>query len=231
MAVFTSTTRRIRKGATLPATCSPGEVFGKTSGGSEGMYFCVTANTWTGPFDTSADSGDVVGPASSTDNALARFDSTTGKLLQNSLVTADDNGSVNIPSGQVYKVNNVDVLALKAPLASPTFTGTVVIPAPTYTAPTLLNSWVNLGGSNQVAGYTKHADGTVRLRGTISGGATTTIAFTLPVGYRPGATVGFPVTGNGSTLPTVTIDSSGNVTVFLATGGSYVQLDVISFLP
>jgi trimeric autotransporter adhesin len=36
--------------------------------------------------------GDVVGPASSTDNAVARFDSTTGKLLQNSTVTISDTG-------------------------------------------------------------------------------------------------------------------------------------------
>jgi hypothetical protein len=35
-------------------------------------------------------SGDVVGPASATDNALARFDGTTGKLIQNSVVTVDD---------------------------------------------------------------------------------------------------------------------------------------------
>jgi len=38
--------------------------------------------------------GDVIGPASSTDNAIARFDSTTGKLLQNSVVTVGDTGAV-----------------------------------------------------------------------------------------------------------------------------------------
>ena len=37
--------------------------------------------------------GDVVGPASATDNAIARFDSTTGKLLQNSVVTIGDTGA------------------------------------------------------------------------------------------------------------------------------------------
>ena len=31
-------------------------------------------------------------PASSTDEALARFDSTTGKVIQNSVVTVDDSG-------------------------------------------------------------------------------------------------------------------------------------------
>lgn len=41
-----------------------------------------------------AGSGDVVGPASATDNALARFDTTTGKLIQNSVVTVDDSGNM-----------------------------------------------------------------------------------------------------------------------------------------
>jgi len=39
-------------------------------------------------------SGDVVGPASATDNAITRYDGTTGKLIQNSTVTLDDNGNV-----------------------------------------------------------------------------------------------------------------------------------------
>ncbi len=34
----------------------------------------------------------VLGPASATDNAIARFDATTGKLVQDSAVTIDDNG-------------------------------------------------------------------------------------------------------------------------------------------
>jgi hypothetical protein len=39
-------------------------------------------------------SGDVVGPVSATDNAVARFDGTTGKLIQNSGVTVDDNSNI-----------------------------------------------------------------------------------------------------------------------------------------
>lgn len=45
---------------------------------------------------STAGSGDVVGPASSTDNAFARFDSTTGKLLQNSTgATLSDTGAAS----------------------------------------------------------------------------------------------------------------------------------------
>lgn len=39
-------------------------------------------------------SGDVVGPSSSTDNAITRFDSTTGKLIQDSGATLDDNNNI-----------------------------------------------------------------------------------------------------------------------------------------
>ena len=56
-------------------------------------------------------SGDVVGPASSTDETLVRYDSTTGKLLQNSGVTlsdADDIGGVNnISAGGYFQVGEI----------------------------------------------------------------------------------------------------------------------------
>lgn len=39
--------------------------------------------------------GDVVGPASATDNAIARYDTTTGKLIQNSVVTISDSGDMS----------------------------------------------------------------------------------------------------------------------------------------
>lgn len=40
-------------------------------------------------------SGDVAGPASATDNAITRFDGTTGKLIQNSSVTIADGGAIS----------------------------------------------------------------------------------------------------------------------------------------
>ena len=58
---------------------------------------------------TPVDSNDVVrlsdigdsatGPASSTDNAIVRFDGTSGKLLQNSLVLIDDSGNILVANG------------------------------------------------------------------------------------------------------------------------------------
>lgn len=42
--------------------------------------------------------GDVVGPASSTDNAVTRFDGVTGKLIQNSSITLSDTNTFNSTS-------------------------------------------------------------------------------------------------------------------------------------
>jgi len=70
---------------------APDQVVSLTGAGTtsiSGTYpnFTITSND---EFD-----GDVVGPASATDNAIARFDSTTGKLIQNSVVTVSDTGAI-----------------------------------------------------------------------------------------------------------------------------------------
>jgi hypothetical protein len=59
-----------------------------------------------------AGTGDVVGPASATDNAIARYDLTTGKLIQNSTVLLDDNGKL----GQVDAID-FDITPTSAPAA------------------------------------------------------------------------------------------------------------------
>jgi hypothetical protein len=51
-----------------------------------------------GTFAAPAGGGDVVGPGSSTDNALARFDLATGKLIQNSVLIVDDSGNIVGPT-------------------------------------------------------------------------------------------------------------------------------------
>ncbi len=66
-------------------------------------------------------SGDVVGPASSTDNGIARFDGTTGKLIQNSAVTiADTTGDI---TGGKY--NSVAISGSSTPTLSVTGTSSI----------------------------------------------------------------------------------------------------------
>jgi hypothetical protein len=60
------------------------------------MLWIDTDATPTGGGGGGGGTGDVAGPATATDNAIARFDTTTGKLIQNSGVTIDDTGFMTI---------------------------------------------------------------------------------------------------------------------------------------
>jgi hypothetical protein len=57
---------------------------------------------------TASGTGDVVGPASATDNAIARYDLTTGKLIQNSGVTIDDSNNVTLPAQADLRFSDSD---------------------------------------------------------------------------------------------------------------------------
>ncbi|NRA40231.1 MAG: hypothetical protein HRU15_18950, partial [Planctomycetes bacterium] len=80
----------------------------------------------------SAGSGDVVGPAAATDHAVARYDTVTGKLIQDSGITIDDSdnldGVTNITlSGTVDGIDvSTDVAANTAKATNATHTGEMI---------------------------------------------------------------------------------------------------------
>jgi hypothetical protein len=59
-----------------------------------GTNVSITGSWPNQTINSTAAGGDVVGPASATDNALARFDTTTGELIQNSVAILDDSGNL-----------------------------------------------------------------------------------------------------------------------------------------
>lgn len=68
-----------------------------------------------GVVSIAAATGDVTGPASATDNAITRFNGTTGKTVQNSAAFVDDNGNVyapNVAPGLVSVVSSGTPIAL-----------------------------------------------------------------------------------------------------------------------
>jgi hypothetical protein len=71
-----------------------------------------------------AGSGDVVGPFGATGNAIARYDGVTGKLLQNSLVTVSNAGSIALPAGQTVDGRDVSVDGAKLDGIAPGATAT-----------------------------------------------------------------------------------------------------------
>ncbi len=100
----------------------------------------------------------------------------------------------------------------------------------TWTAPTLLNSWANYGGSEQVTQHRKDGD-VVQIDGNIKSGSG--VVFVLPVGSRPPANRSFICpSNNGYDIAYVVIQTSGNVTVASYNAGgnnSFVSLDGITF--
>lgn len=96
-----------------------------------------------------------------------------------------------------------------------------------FSSPALINGFANFGFGFASAGYRKDGSGTVHLQGMLSGPLDTQ-AFILPIGYRPVATIVFPVLGDiGTTIGRVTIDAEGNVTVIRA--GGRADIGSISF--
>jgi len=71
-----------------------GSAWTKLAAGSSGQFLRTQGAGANPQWATVSGTGDVVGPASATDNAIARFDTTTGKLIQNSVVTIDDSGNI-----------------------------------------------------------------------------------------------------------------------------------------
>ena len=75
--------------------------------GTNGKYLKADSAQTTGlTWDTPTGSGDVLGPATSADNSITRFNGTDNKTVQGSLATVDDSGGINIPTGQTYNINN-----------------------------------------------------------------------------------------------------------------------------
>jgi len=100
---YSGTALPVVNGGTGQTTYTDGQLLiGNTTGNTltkttltAGSGITITNGSGAITIASSGGSGDVVGPASSTDNAIARFDSTTGKIIQNSVVTiADTTGNV-----------------------------------------------------------------------------------------------------------------------------------------
>jgi len=146
---------------------------------AEGTLFYVTdeqvteqsrSGAWVDYSDGGGSSGDVVGPGSATDNAITRFDGTTGKLIQNSAVTIGDTGIVAYPDDIRQTFNpgaNASGLNVGAQAGDPgtPVNGDLVYNSTTNELRARINgAWVSLGaggGSTNAVGpaFTAPVDG------------------------------------------------------------------------
>lgn len=101
----------------------------------------------------------------------------------------------------------------------------------TWTVPTLTNSWVDFGTGFATTAYRKDGQGFVHLKGVVKGGATGTVAFTLPAGYRPGSIRMFGGGTSGSGVPRIDVGTDGTVTIRGVSASTVaMSVDGITFL-
>lgn len=140
-------------------------------------------------WETPPGTGDVVGPASATANALARYSGTTGKLLKDSGVTVDDAGNMTV-TGTLTAGGGTDTMSWA--------TGVLTLASVGHTNNE--NLLINLEGTANT--------------GTISSGTGVTKLSFTSIGSAWGANV-TPVSSDGAALGTTALMWSD---LFLASG-------------
>lgn len=157
-----------------------------------------------------------------------------------------------IPSGGIVdlaittaKIADVSITTGKLALAAvtgPTIAAGAIdvtkVTVEAWIAPTLLTTWVNVGGGARTAGYYKDVSGNIWLKGLVSKATAPTTGesiLTLPIGYQPLGTATFSIyTGGGSVRCDIT--AAGGVTLVTQAGYSALSatqysLDGIHFRP
>jgi hypothetical protein len=197
--------------------------------GTAGQTLTVAAGipSWT----TVTAAGDVVGPASATDNAIARFDLTTGKLIQNSAVTiADTTGDIvgtatqgvfNTVSTTVNAFGAATTLNVGAATGTLTVANTTLA-AKAITASTTLGVTGAATFSSVAASTTLGVTGVATLTGGFSAGAASTVTGALTAnGFIPSSAT---IPTNGTYLP------AANTLGFSTNSGLRLQLGSVGQL-
>lgn len=186
--------------------------------------------------------GDVTGPASSTDNAVARFDSTTGKIIQNSGVVINDSGEVTVG---VWKGTEVGLSYGGTGASTASQARGNILPSYSGNAGKVLAvnvgatdaEWVSAGGTGSVtsvdvsggttglttSGGPITAAGTITLAGTLAianGGSGQTTAQAAMNAFAGAVTSGSYLRGNGTNVVMATIQAADVPTLNQNTTGS-----------
>ena len=149
--------------------------------------------------------GDVVGPSSSTDNAIARFDGTTGKSIQNSAATIDDSGNLTATnfSGASSGTNTGDVTLTAVGSTPSADAASLSGQALTLQPADATHPGVLTTGSQTISGQKTFSTG---ITGTLTGSASLNVLTSALGNLTDAGTDGIIVTGGtGATVGSVSL--------------------------
>lgn len=209
---------------TLPAASGANGTFLQNSGGG--------VLTWT------PGAGDVSGPASASDNALARFDLTTGKLLQTSQLIVSDAGDIVGAKTLAFSGDTSGVFTMQTSAVTTTYG--VTMPA----AQGVINSVLTNDGSGVLSWTPRNVVGFSSITTTAQTGlitdnfvlftppTSTSLAYTLPSpSVTSGVVIKYQISKSATALnSTVTLSApsgktvNGAATFILACVGDFVVL-------
>ena len=177
-----------------------------------------------------AEAGDASGPASATDNAVARFDATSGKLLQNSGVTISD--TADVAGAKTLGLSGSVSGVLTVQPSATTTNYTLTMPSTQGAAGTLLSnngtgslSWLTVAGAGPpIKGMrTITASGTY----TPTAGTTRAVVYATGGGGSGGGVTATPNNaassggdGAGTYVGLFAIDDTNTGTVTIGVGGT-----------
>jgi len=141
-------------------------------------------------------------------------------------VTGTDK-ALSTADGAVGTDNIADDAVATAGIQDDAVTSAKIETQEAWVAPTLLNSWVNYGGTYATAGYMKDSLGFVHLKGMVKTGTIGQVIFTLPVSYRPAEINTFPIVSY-ALFGDVYIATNGGVTANVGSS-NWVSLSGIIF--
>jgi hypothetical protein len=149
--------------------------------------------------------------------ALAGTDTTTSAISKKKVKKIATKQINKLAPG--LSVANADTVGGKPPGAFAPSSSEPYRVVGTSGQPQFQNGWHNNDATNSSTAFYKDPLGVVHLKGFLTGGASASVAFTLPAGYRPAKALFMPAAQPPASPALLRVETDGSVRLY-GTGGS-----------